>query len=173
VFIWIVIINYWINRIILNNWNYFLYWIILKALVRCIFITNNFFLKNPMYIFCYNYYCTIVWIKLTWTATVILPNTQSVKLEDDFLLNATSKIAHLCAYNVVLWQDFTETVTHNNRVKMVLAKEYHQSRVSYLPCWSRSFMGVLPMYVATFAVVIIPACPTCVAIALPRVLYKL
>jgi len=72
---------------------------------------------------------------------VILPNTQSVKLEDDFLLNATSKIAHLCAYNVVLWQDFTETVTHNNRVKMVLAKEYHQSRVSYFLCWLKSFIG--------------------------------
>ncbi|KAF6037280.1 FAM135B [Bugula neritina] len=69
---------------------------------------------------------------------------ESVKLEDDFLLNATSKIAHLCAYNVVLWQDFTETVTHNNRVKMVLAKEYHQSRVKrfseafFTQEWSKS-----------------------------------
>ena len=56
---------------------------------------------------------------------------QAVKSEEEFLLYATSKIAHLCAYNVVLWQTFTEICTYNVRVIKVLAKEHHQNRVSY------------------------------------------
>lgn len=57
---------------------------------------------------------------------------QAITTEDDFMLHATSKIAHMCAYNVVLWQTFTDICTYNVRVIKVMAKEYHQSRVRAL-----------------------------------------
>lgn len=56
---------------------------------------------------------------------------QAVKSEEEFLLHATSKIAHLCAYNVVLWQQFVEMCTYNLRIMKLMAKEYHQSRVGF------------------------------------------
>lgn len=55
---------------------------------------------------------------------------QAFKSEEEFLLHATSKIAHLCAYNVVLWQQFAEICNYSVRIAKLMAKEYHQSRVS-------------------------------------------
>ncbi|XP_067938421.1 protein FAM135A-like isoform X2 [Watersipora subatra] len=54
---------------------------------------------------------------------------EALTTEEECLLVATSKIAHVCAFNVVLWQTFTEICSYNVKVIKVLAKEYHQSRV--------------------------------------------
>lgn len=49
--------------------------------------------------------------------------------EEEFLQHATSKVAHLCAYNVVLWDKFVELFASNIRAAKHLAREYHVQRI--------------------------------------------
>lgn len=49
--------------------------------------------------------------------------------EEEILQRATGDIATLCGENVILWSQFTETVSHS-KVTFHLAKEHHNMRVS-------------------------------------------
>ena len=54
---------------------------------------------------------------------------QSFKNEEDLLQTATTHIAQLCAENMLLWAQYIETVTLNEQVTYLIAKEHHTQRV--------------------------------------------
>ena len=78
-------------------------------------------------IYCHELFIHCHALAIHYQALVI--HCQAVTTEEEYLPLATIRIAHLCAYNVVLWQIFTDICSYNTRVIKVMAKEYHQSRV--------------------------------------------
>ena len=57
--------------------------------------------------------------------------SQGVENEEEFLQMAQSDVTQLCAENVILWSQYKELVTLNERVTHQLAKEHHVQRVRY------------------------------------------
>ena len=49
--------------------------------------------------------------------------------EEEFLQMATSDVSTLCAENVILWSQYQEMVTLNDKCIHQLAREHHNLRV--------------------------------------------
>ena len=54
---------------------------------------------------------------------------QSFKTEEDLLQAAQSDVAQLCAENVILWMQYLELVSLNEKITHQLAKDHHNQRV--------------------------------------------
>lgn len=57
---------------------------------------------------------------------------QGFEDEEDFLQTAQSDVAQLCAENVILWAQYLDMVTLNDKITHQLAKEHHLQRVGSL-----------------------------------------
>ena len=55
---------------------------------------------------------------------------QSFRTEEDLLQAAQSDVAQLCAENVILWMQYLELVSFNEKITHQLAREHHVQRVS-------------------------------------------
>ncbi|XP_050524395.1 protein FAM135A isoform X2 [Daktulosphaira vitifoliae] len=60
---------------------------------------------------------------------VIIPQTNKILDEDEFLALANSSIAQLCAQNILLWHHFLDNFTKKQAVNQHLSKKHHQLRV--------------------------------------------
>ncbi len=49
--------------------------------------------------------------------------------EEDMLQTATADVAQLAGENVILWSQYLEMATLNDKVTLQLAKEHHNARV--------------------------------------------
>ena len=49
---------------------------------------------------------------------------------EDFMQTVQSDVAFLCGQNVVMWDQYLEVVTLNDKITHQLAKEHHLQRVS-------------------------------------------
>ncbi|XP_050423396.1 protein FAM135A [Adelges cooleyi] len=60
---------------------------------------------------------------------VIIPQTNKILDEDEFLALANSSIAQLCAQNILLWHHFLDNFTKKQAINQHLSKKHHQLRV--------------------------------------------
>jgi len=66
------------------------------------------------------------------TPLVCVHIPQSFDNEEELFQMIQTSIAQVCAQNVILWSQFIELVTLNNRVMQKLATEHHIQRVCSL-----------------------------------------
>lgn len=56
-------------------------------------------------------------------------NFQKFDNEEDLLQRASTDVTQLCAENVIMWNQFLDTITLNSFVLYHLATEHHNQRV--------------------------------------------